>query len=87
MRDRTQEIIPPLEILKPIADIIVKNTGLSEEKAYLLHLEMWICVHGIATMVATDYLPWDEATVSGMLTDVYQGVKDRFLKGESNDCH
>ena len=86
MRDRTHEIIPPMEILKPIVDIIIKATGISEEQAYLLHLEMWIFVHGIATMVATAYLPWDENTVSSMLTDVYQGVKERFLKGEKNDC-
>ena len=84
MRDRTKEIIPSIEILKPIVDIIVKTTGLSEKQAYLLHLEMWIYVHGIATMVATAYLEWDENTVSGMLTDVYQGVKERFLKGEKN---
>lgn len=84
MRDRTKEIIPPIEVLKPIVDIIVKTTGLSEKQAYLLHLEMWIYVHGIATMVATAYLDWDENTVSNMMSDVYQGVKERFLKGEKN---
>lgn len=84
MRNRTAEVIPSGDVLKPIVDIIIKNTGLSQELAYLLHLEMWIYVHGIATMVATSYLEWDESTVSRMLTDVYQGVKDRFLKGENH---
>ena len=83
MRDRSTEIIPSGEILQPIIEIIKQSTGLSQEKAYLLHLEMWIYVHGIATMVATSYLEWEESTVSSMLTDVYQGVKDRFLKGEN----
>ena len=63
---------------QPIVDVIRKNTGLDEERAYLLHLEMWIFVHGIAVMIATSYLDWDEAFVSRALTDTYLGLKHRF---------
>ena len=81
MRNRSQERGDETYLLKPIVEIIMKATGLTEELAYLLHVEMWTCVHGIATMLATSYLQWDEQTISMMLTDVYNGLKDRFVNG------
>ncbi len=57
-------------------DMVKQNTGLSNDKSLTFHLEMWIQVHGIATMIATKYLEWDEALVSHMLTDVYEGLKN-----------
>lgn len=79
MRDRSQE---PREedpqLIQPILSMIRQATGLSEEDARLFHLEMWLAVHGIATMLATSYLPWDTAFVSEVLTDVYQGLRHRF---------
>lgn len=65
---------------QPIVELIQKNTGLDEEKAYLLHLDMWIFVHGIAVMIATSYLSWDEEFISRALTDAYMGLKHRFCK-------
>ena len=66
--------------IQPIVELIEKNTGLDEEKAYLLHLDMWIFVHGIAVMIATSYLPWDEEFISRALTDTYMGLKHRFCE-------
>jgi len=54
-------------------NIIRKNYGLYQEGAEKLHTEMWIFVHGIASMFATDYLDWDWETVSKMVTDAYRG--------------
>ena len=79
MRDRSGETIGEnLEEIRPLLDLIRKNTGLSEREAYLFHLEMWICVHGIATMLATSYLEWDADFISNALTDSYQGLRHRF---------
>ncbi len=79
MRDRSGEIIGEnLEEIRPLLDLIRKNTGLSEREAYLFHLEMWIYVHGIATMLATSYLEWDAEFISNTLTDSYQGLLHRF---------
>ena len=79
MRDRSGEIIGEnLEEIRPLLDLIRKNTGLSEREAYLFHLEMWIYVHGIATMLATSYLEWDAEFISNTLTDSYQGLRHRF---------
>ena len=46
----------------------------------MFHLEMWVYVHGIATMIATGYLNWEVETVSRMLTDAYMGLKERYAK-------
>lgn len=57
-----------------------KNTGLDKEDAYLFHIEMWLYVHGIATMIATSYLDWDIEFISKALTDGYIGLKYRYCK-------
>ena len=84
MRDRsTEQIGDSKNELKPIIEIIMANTGLSEQDAFMFHLEMWMYVHGIATMIATSYLEWDWDTISQMLTDGFEGLKVRFLGKES----
>ena len=83
MRDRSAE--PPRYDggdFDGIVDIIQSSTGLSRERAYLFHLEMWIYVHGIATMCATSYLNWDKELISRIMTDAYEGMKLRFLSEE-----
>ena len=85
MRDRSGETtIDDRESVRPLLDIIQRNLGLTEEKAVLFHSEMWLFVHGIAVAVATNYLPWDEETVSLMLTDMYMGLRER-AKNEENE--
>ncbi len=49
----------------------MKNYGLYKDEAYKLHSEMWVFVHGIATMFATGYLDWDWDTVDEMVSDVF----------------
>ncbi len=81
MRDRShEEIEDGKEEIRPLLALIQRSLGLCEEDAYRFHLEMWIFVHGIATMMATSYLEWDEAFVSGVLTDGYAGLKARYLE-------
>lgn len=86
MRDRSkerQEEEKEKEVLLPLLRLIQKNTGLGEEEAYLFHIEMWIYVHGIATMIVTSYLDWDMEFISKVLTDAYVGLKYRYC-GEEN---
>lgn len=81
MRDRANEgIDESKDEIRPQLDMIKKNLGLSEEDATLFHMEMWIYVHGIATMCATKYLQWNMEFVSNILSDAYEGLKNRFLK-------
>lgn len=84
MRDRSQEEKQEGEEIKEFIELIEQDTGLSEESACLFHLEMWIFVHGIATMIATSYLDWEMEFVSKVLTDGYMGLKYRYC-GEKKD--
>lgn len=78
MRDRTHEEKAAGEELEALLSLIRQNMGLSREEAYRFHMEMWIYVHGIATMIATAYLEWDLDFISAALTDAYQGLRLRF---------
>lgn len=83
MRDRTDERIEEnREEIRPMLNIIMKNLGISEDEAYLFHLELWLYVHGIATMIATNYLDWDIEFISRALTDAYEGLKHRYTGRE-----
>ncbi len=83
MRDRSGERIEEnREELAPLLAMLQANLGLSEEEAFLFHLEMWVYVHGIATMLATSYLEWDTQLISKMLTDIYTGLSE--VKNGSN---
>lgn len=88
MRDRTGETIGEnREEIRPILEILKANLQLSEEDAYLFHMESWIYVHGIATMVATNYLDWDMEFISNALTDFYQGLKLHYARRNQNGCY
>ena len=57
--------------------IIMAANGISRERAELMHMEMWVCVHGIATMLATSFLELKWELVEDILTDIYQGIRMR----------
>ena len=83
MRDRSHEAVNEnAGDTEPLIKLIQQNTGLNEQDAYIFHLEMWVYVHGIATMLVTGYLMWDWDFIDRMLTDVYEGVKSRYLMKE-----
>ena len=82
MRDRRGEDLSPSSDFEQAVQMLMHANGLSRERAQLMHLEMWSCVHGIATMLATDFLPLDEASVSEILSDVYYGIRARYGVGE-----
>ncbi|MDE7424046.1 MAG: TetR/AcrR family transcriptional regulator [Lachnospiraceae bacterium] len=86
MRDRSGEKIEEnKKEIEPLLELIEKNIGLSKEEAYLFHLEMWLYVHGIATMIATSYLDWDIEFISKVLTDAYMGLKSHYCGEEKNN--
>lgn len=86
MRDRSNErIADNVEEMKPLLQIIQKNTGLGEQDAFIFHIEMWVYVHGIATMIATSYLELDWETVDRILTDAYLGLKERYCRRGLNN--
>lgn len=90
MRDRTGEApqMDDTEEMEPIYKIIERNVGLNREEARRFHLENWIFVHGIASMLATHYLDWQTEDISRALTDLYEGLRHRFTEGgKANGSH
>lgn len=88
MCDRNgKELIPTLDFDASI-DMIMDANSIDREKATLMHLEMWTCVHGIGTMLATSFVSFEWELISDMLTDIYQGIRNRHLSGENkNECN
>lgn len=83
MRKRTEEDGFEKDSFDKSTFIIMKNYGLYTDQAYTLHAEMWVFVHGIATMFATGYLDWEWETVSKMVSDVYLGLLAKIKQGEN----
>ena len=88
MRDRSQEDISIPVDFDEAVEMIMKYNDVTRDEATLMHLECWSCVHGIATMIATSFLTLEWELVNNMITDVYQGIRQRRLSGENkNDCN
>lgn len=85
MRDRTGEAFTVTADFEESVQIIMKSCNLSYEKATLMHMELWSCVHGIAVMLATSFLTFDWKTVSDMISDIYFGVRERHLSKEKDN--
>jgi hypothetical protein len=83
MRNRVGEDLNPSADFKASVEMIMKANGISKESAELLHLEMWSCVHGIATMAATSFLMLEEELISKMLSDVYLGACARYRENNN----
>ncbi len=76
-----REPIPTLEFNASV-EMIMKANGFTKERAELMHMEMWVCVHGIGTILATNFVNLEWGLISNMLTDIYQGVLARHLAEE-----
>lgn len=88
MRDRTCENVSFAPDFDESVKMIMDSNGISREKAILIHTEMWIFVHGIGTMFATSFLTLEWETVSSMLTDIYQGLRERHMtENNENGCN
>lgn len=88
MRNRTGEDMSESPDFEESVKMIMQANGVTIEKARLMHLEMWTCVHGIGTMLATSFLSLEWEMISDMLTDVYQGIRARHISEENkNECN
>lgn len=82
MRDRSEEQIKEdPEEMNTLIGLIAKQVNIDMEAAKIFYLEMWAFTHGIASMIATNYLDFDEAFISRALTDGYEGLKHRYENG------
>lgn len=57
--------------------LIMETLGCTPREASLIQLESWVFVHGIATMIVTSTVSFDDAIISELLNNFYQGLKRR----------
>ncbi|MBQ7364565.1 MAG: TetR/AcrR family transcriptional regulator [Clostridia bacterium] len=77
MRDRREETYTANEA-DDMATLVADMMAYPLDTARRFHFAMWIFVHGIATMIATDYLTLSEETVSALITDTFRGLKRQY---------
>ncbi len=83
MRDRKGKEITPTPDFSASVEMIMKANKVTKEIAELMHLEMWTCVHGIGTMLATSFVSFSVELISDMISDVYQGIRLRHAVEEN----
>ena len=74
MCDRKGQALIPTADFSESVDMIMQANHVTREQAELWHMEMWSCVHGIATMLATSFLELDDDLISRMISDIYMGL-------------
>lgn len=84
MNDGAKKVDITDKTLESAVQIIMKNYGITHEQAYKLHVEMWLFVHGAATMCLDGYIGKDIQVISDMVTDVFNGLITN-IKGGNND--
>ena len=79
MCDRTGKSFIPTTDFDASVEMIMNANKITKEKAELMHLEMWVSVHGIATILATSFLTLEWELISNILTDIYQGIRAKHV--------
>ena len=65
-----------LPMIETAVEELMELYHIGHEEADLLHDQLWMHAHGIASMIATDFCNWNMEKVSRMLAD----CKDAFTK-------
>ena len=86
MCDRKGKDLIPTKDFDASVEMIMQLNGVTRETAERMHLEMWSCVHGIGTMMATSFLLLEWDLISEMLSDVYHGIRARHVTEGKNDA-
>ena len=82
MCDREGKDLTPTLDFEASIKMIMDANKITRDRAEIMHLEMWSCVHGIGAMLATSFLNLEWDMISNMLSDVYQGLRTRHLMEE-----
>ena len=83
MRDRRGENISENiddENLDYVLQSIMEQTGYTRQQAYDFHLQMWIFIHGLAVLIATNYINLSDEQTSALLTQQYTSMTGRFAE-------
>lgn len=61
-----------------VLDTIQQSTGYSREKALYFNHIIWIFTHGLAVMVATQFVPFSDDEIRQLLSEHYLATRARF---------
>ena len=77
MRERENRPVPETEdpSYELVISALMERVSLSREQAKEFHLNMWIYVHGLAVMVATEYMNFTAEELSSMLSGQFMAMK------------
>ncbi len=85
MRDRTRESFSDNSAAnETILMMIQKNLGVSRENAQEINLQLWVYAHGIASMIATNYIDFELQQASNVLTKAFNGLKSQYQTKEAS---
>ncbi|MGM9637826.1 MAG: hypothetical protein ACI3YK_07585, partial [Eubacteriales bacterium] len=65
---------------------VMKATGLDRDRALRFHAQLWIHVHGIATMLATGYYDWNMELISEFITECYLSLL-HYYRNQGGEVH
>ena len=65
---------------KPIISIIAQMTQLTEKQSEQIFLGIWLMVHGIASMLATNECSLEDAQITQLLQHTFTGLKNEYSK-------
>lgn len=86
MRNRQHEIVPEKlqdNNIDLILNLVSNQLNITKENAYNIHLNMWIFTHGIASMIATNFVNFSNEQIDELLTNQFSFIKSSFKKGDN----
>ena len=70
-----QALVP---VIEQSVKKLMRTYHISYEEADLLHDQLWMHAHGIASMIATSFCDWDMEKVNRMLTDCKDAFTEKY---------
>ena len=84
MRDRSCEPSTLDFRIEPAVEVLMNSTGFDFDTAEKIHLSMWACVHGFATMSASNFVEIPDEIISDALSDIYISLITR-MRGKQDE--
>lgn len=67
-----------LPMIERSIEALMDTYHINHEEADILHDQLWMHAHGIASMIATDFCDWDMEKVSMMLADCKRAFTEKY---------
>lgn len=82
-RRKGDEPAPGVQSLNDVVlPAVTATTGLDGDLALRFHLQLWIHVHGIASMLATGSFTFSEDNISSLISECYTALRQEYLQNQ-----